>query len=232
MGTLRENTERQMKTKSTSKAGRKLNKGVVISKSMRVRATASVSSGERGLPQAPPVIDMVPIKMKLARILVPIDFSEQSLKALHYAVCFAEQFGAELILQNVVQPVVYPSELGYVADEIPLLSEQALVKSAGQRIDKLAQEAVRPPLKCQTLVSVGSPFHEITSAAQERNVDLIVIATHGYTGLKHVLMGSTAEKVVRHAPCPVLTVRQREHEFVDVKSSIRSSGPSSPRQMN
>lgn len=221
-----------MKTKSTSKAGRKLNQGVVVSKSIRVRSTASVSSGERSLPQTPPVIDLVPIKMKLARILVPLDFSEQSLKALHYAVRFAEQFGAELILQNVVQPVVYPSELGYVADEIPLLSEQALVKSARQRIEKLAQEAVMPPLKVQTLVSIGNPFHEITSAALERKVDLIVIATHGYTGLKHVLMGSTAEKVVRHAPCPVLTVRQREHEFVEEKPSTRSSGPSSPRQMH
>ena len=208
-----------MKTKSTGKLGQKASKGSVASESIRIRKTTWISSRAESVAPTFPVIDLVAMKMKLAKILVPVDFSEQSLKALQYAVCFAEQFGAEITLQHVVQPVVYPSELGYALDEIPLLSEQALVKSAGQRIAKLAMDAIKPPLKCQTLVSIGNPFHEITSAAQERNVDLIIIATHGYTGIKHVLMGSTAEKVVRHAPCPVLTVREREHEFVDVKTS-------------
>ena len=168
--------------------------------------------------EAGPVIDMVQVRIRLSRILVPVDFSEPSLKALHYAIRFAEQFGAEIILQHVMEPIVYPSELGYAADEIPMLSEQALVKSAGERLVKLAREAVRPPLRVQTVISIGSPFHEITALAKERNVDLIMVTTHGYTGLKHVLMGSTAERVVRHAPCPVLTVRQHEHEFVDAPS--------------
>ncbi len=61
---------------------------------------------------------------------------------------------------------------------------------------------------------LGSAYHEICAAAKDEEVDLIIIATHGHTGLKHVVLGSTAERVVRHAPCPVLTVRVHEHEFV------------------
>ena len=73
-----------------------------------------------------------------------------------------------------------------------------------------------PPenVRGQALVRLGQPHREITEAAKELHVDLIVLATHGYTGLKHAFLGSTAERVVRHAPCPVLTVREREHDFV------------------
>jgi nucleotide-binding universal stress UspA family protein len=65
------------------------------------------------------------------------------------------------------------------------------------------------------MVRIGSAWQEITEIARDRDIDLIIIGTHGYTGLKHLVLGSTAEKVVRHAPCPVLTVREKEHEFVD-----------------
>ena len=178
-------------------------------------APAVVTKKEREAP----VTEKGPARIRLSRILVPVDFSEPSLKALQYAIRFAEQFGAEITLQHVVEPIVYPSEIGYAAEEIPMLSEQTLVKSAGERLVKLAREAVRPPLRVQTVISIGSPFHEITALAKDRNVDLIIVTTHGYTGLKHVLMGSTAERVVRHAPCPVLTVREHEHEFVDAPSA-------------
>ena len=68
-----------------------------------------------------------------------------------------------------------------------------------------------------TLARVGRPFVEISELAREMEVDLIILGTHGYTGLKHVLLGSTAERVVRHAPCPVLTVRAEEHEFIALR---------------
>ena len=90
----------------------------------------------------------------------------------------------------------------------------ALNKGATERLARLAQEQVPAQFRANTLVRVGKPYHEITSAARELNIDLIVISTHGYTGLKHVVLGSTAERVIRHAPCPVLTVREREHDFV------------------
>ena len=78
----------------------------------------------------------------------------------------------------------------------------------------MANQQMPVKLLADSLVRVGHPYQEITQAAQELKADLIVIATHGYTGLKHILLGSTAERVVRHASCPVLTVREREHDFV------------------
>ena len=159
------------------------------------------------------VITLVPETMKLKSSLVPTDFSSSARKALHYALSFAEQFGATIILLHVVEPAVYPTELGYIPIEIDALHKTMNV-SARERLAKLATEQVPPPFRVSTLVRVGTPYNEIATAAKELGVDLIVIATHGYTGLKHVLLGSTAERVVRHAPCPVLTVREREHDFV------------------
>jgi nucleotide-binding universal stress UspA family protein len=158
------------------------------------------------------IITLVPATMKLKSILLPMDFSPSAQKALHYALSFAEQFGATITLLNVVEPAVYPTEFGYIPVEIDAL-HKTMNASARERLAKLAAEQVPPRFRANTLVRVGTPYHEITTAAKELNVDLIVIATHGYTGLKHVLLGSTAERVVRHAPCPVLTVREREHDF-------------------
>ncbi|HTD65875.1 MAG TPA: universal stress protein, partial [Candidatus Limnocylindria bacterium] len=77
----------------------------------------------------------------------------------------------------------------------------------------IEKEGIRPALIKSTVVRNGVPFHEIAQAAATLKIDLIVISTHGYTGLKHVLLGSTAERVVRHAPCPVLVVRKEERDF-------------------
>src|SRR5438046_2829865 len=83
------------------------------------------------------------------------------------------------------------------------------------KLDLLCKrEAIKPRLIEKTLVRFGKPFQEICDAARGLKVDLIVISTHGYTGLKHAVLGSTAERVVRHAPCPVFVVREQEHEFV------------------
>ena len=153
------------------------------------------------------VIELVPALLSVKSILVPIDFSETSRKALQYAVRFAEQFGAKLTVLNVVEPVATP-DFAYH----PLLVEADKVKQAAKtRLDALcSQMGIRA---AKTLTHYGTPFAEICEAASKHKVDLIVIATHGFTGLKHVLLGSTAERVVRHAPCPVLTVREKEHEF-------------------
>jgi len=144
---------------------------------------------------------------------VPVDFSPSSDKALTYAVCFAEQFGAKVTVLNIVEPAVYPTDLGYVPVEIDSL-HQAMQNSARQKLADIATKRIPGRFRANALVRVGRPHREITKAAEELRSDLIVIATHGYTGLKHAVMGSTAERVVRHAPCPVLTVRQREHDFV------------------
>lgn len=149
--------------------------------------------------------------LKLKRILVPLDFSDHSMKALHYAAAFAGQFGANLTLLHVVQPIAYPAEPGYSALEVPVVIEETLRKDAAAKLSALGGELQE--INVKSLVRTGQPYYEITTAARELGVDLIIIATHGYTGLKHAFLGSTAERVVRHAPCPVLTVREREHEF-------------------
>jgi nucleotide-binding universal stress UspA family protein len=145
-------------------------------------------------------------------ILVPTDFSAPSKKALDYAVPFAEQFGAKLTLLHVVEPVPTPD----FANSFPLMMENdKLVAACKAQLQSLVeQEAIDSELIEKTLVRQGRSFHEITDAARTLKTDLIIISTHGYTGLKHALLGSTAERVVRHAPCPVLVVREREHEFV------------------
>lgn len=183
-----------------------------------VRAKASRRRGTRGLGLSvakrktgrAEVIELVPALISVKSILVPIDFSETSKKGLQYATRFAEQFGAKMTVLNVIEPVATPDFAYY-----PLLMEVDKAKaSARAKLEALCSEMqVSRSLLNRTLTRYGTPFAEICDAARKLKADLIVITTHGYTGLKHVLMGSTAERVVRHAPCPVLTVREKEHEF-------------------
>ena len=140
-------------------------------------------------------------------ILVPLDFSPSSKQALDYAVAVARQFKAKLTLLHVVEPVATPD----FAASFPLVMEDdKLMAAAKNELEGVVKAArVRRGIVEKILVRFGRSFHEITEAARTRKVDLIIIATHGYTGLKQALLGSTTERVVRHAPCPVLVVRQR-----------------------
>jgi universal stress protein A len=149
--------------------------------------------------------------LQIKYILVPIDFSAPSKKALDYAVPFAEQFGAKLTLLHVVEPVATPD----FANSFPLMMEKdKLMTECKAQLQLLVkQHAIDPKLVEKTLVRQGRSFHEIADAARTLKTDLIIMSTHGYTGLKHALLGSTAERVVRHAPCPVLVVRPREEKF-------------------
>lgn len=162
--------------------------------------------------------------LTLRRVMVPIDFSDYSVKALHYATAFAQQFGAALVLVHVTEPTVFPSELGYgpLATEV---IEQHIRQDAQARLNSLAQQCIACGLKVETGVRVGRPYNEIVKAAEEHDVDLIIIATHGFTGLTHVLLGSTAERVVRHARCPVLVVRENEREFVTIVPAQKEAAP-------
>jgi universal stress protein A len=153
---------------------------------------------------------MVPSCLQLKHILVPVDFSEPSEKALKYAMKFAEQFGSRITLVHVIQPMVYPAEFGYPPTIVDTLDE-AVRRQIEEHLAILARTV---GAGTETLVRVGQPYFEIATTAKELVVDLIIITTHRRTGLKHVLLGSTAERVVRHDSCPVLTVREREHDFV------------------
>jgi nucleotide-binding universal stress UspA family protein len=148
---------------------------------------------------------------RIKKILVPIDFSECARKALQYAIPFAKEHNASLTLAYVAVPTSYAgfeygrSDYGYEAD---------LRAGAEKELAKLVADEVRGEVNAESLVRSGSPVLEIVEIAKEIGADLIVISTHGRTGLKHVLLGSVAELVVRQAPCPVLVVREQENEFI------------------
>ncbi|HEY0455198.1 MAG TPA: universal stress protein [Verrucomicrobiae bacterium] len=156
-----------------------------------------------------------PARIHLKQILVPVDFSDFSRKALRYALSFAESFGAQITVLYVLEPMPYPND--FMVSSPMVLPAQQQIKPAQQHLRKVCDEftAAHPDVNIVPQVALGHAAHEICEAARKLNTDLIIVATHGYTGLKHVLMGSTAEQVVRHAPCPVLTVREKEHEFID-----------------
>ena len=140
----------------------------------------------------------------LTKILVPIDFSDPATDALHQAKTMAEAFKAELILLYVIEPVAYPAELGVVVN-----LEDDLEERAQAELDKLKAEHLSNIHSVTTRVNHGTADREIVGTAEEMGVDMIVLGTHGYSGLTHLLLGSTAERVVRTAQCPVLTVRSR-----------------------
>lgn len=153
------------------------------------------------------------LPFEVGRILVPVDFSDTSTKALQYAVPFGAAFDAEVVLLHVLQPYSIPVELGYLPPEW-VENQQAFAKSALDELGKLCIREIGARARSQVLVREGVPWQEIITAAQELRADLIILATHGHTGLQHVLLGSVAERVVRHAPCPVLVVRDVERDFV------------------
>jgi universal stress protein A len=149
--------------------------------------------------------EAVPLPVK--RILVPVDFSECSVFALRYAANLAREVNANLILVHVASSLLTPPEMEYV--QVDLKKFQAEVeKHALAKLAALAQKEIPAALPASPLVRHGAPWEEITRVAKERKADLIVIGTHGYSALKHLFLGSTAEKVVRFAGCPVLVVRE------------------------
>ena len=147
------------------------------------------------------------------KIMHPTDFSANSNHALKYACAFANHFGAELHLIHVVADLTMltlPPVDGYLPEgyfqDAKRRAEEELAKLPGA--DLIGQASV---IK---VTLEGAPFTEIIRYAHENGIDIIVMGTHGYAGLSHMLMGSIAEKVVRKAPCPVLTVQPEGHEFV------------------
>mgnify|MGYP003417062116 FL=1 len=153
------------------------------------------------------------------KVLVPIDFSDYSKSALRYAVNFAKSFNAEIILIYVVEPVIYPPDFSMGQIALPSITTE-WDDRAKDELQKLAKSEIIGAVKVKTIIKTGKPFVEIIETAKEENVDLIIIATHGRSGVEHILFGSTAEKVVRKAPCPVLTLREPLKGF-DYKEGMK-----------
>ena len=148
----------------------------------------------------------------LKTILVPTDFSECSDAAVRYGRALAEAFGASLHLLHVVQD---PYKQAWAAEGFAAPVTDMITQWESQARKRLEETAAScAPLDATVATRIGSPFYDIASYASEMNVDLIVIGTHGRGPLGHMLLGSVAERIVRRAPCPVLTVRHPQHEFV------------------
>lgn len=153
--------------------------------------------------KARPEIAVPAVRPKLQEILAATDFSDHSLPAVRYALALSAKSGASLALLHVVE---LASSLSGMESVVLARTNTEISSLVHTRLEALAQRETRNAEKVTTVVRTGKPFHEIALAASESAADLIVIATHGYTGAKRVLLGSTAERVVRHAPCPVLTI--------------------------
>ena len=150
-------------------------------------------------------------ELQLRRILVPIDFSDCSRKAMQYGISFARQFNSEILLLHVIVAVPPPPQVLVVEAETLGAKYH---EQAARDLSEWRKEAV-PLASVKAAIRSGMSAHsEIVEAARETNCDLILIGSHGRTGLARVLLGSTAEQVVRHASCPVLVIREREHDFV------------------
>jgi nucleotide-binding universal stress UspA family protein len=151
-----------------------------------------------------------PSRFRVRTILVPVDFSSCSREGLRYAIAFANEFGARIIL-------VHASYLGYVysCEGTAIYDIPGLQKAAREAAERKMRELIRSvnfgPVKFETAFTEASPVIDICGFAKDHDVDLIITSTHGFTGFTHVLIGSIAEQVVRHAPCSVLVVPSHPH---------------------
>jgi universal stress protein A len=146
----------------------------------------------------------------IKRILVPVDFSDPSMRALDYAIGFSRRINSQLTVLHVVEPVYYPIASDTYGVGLDLGNVYAEIERAARiQLSRLAAKLAARRVAARSLLSFGTAPQSIVETANKLKADLIVMSTHGRTGLSHVLMGSVAERVVRTAPCPVMTVPGR-----------------------
>ncbi len=144
--------------------------------------------------------------INIKKVLFPTDFSENSNYAFDYAVGLAQKLGARLYVLHVIHELI--DTTGFYVPNISLDQLQKdLEKGAEDMMEKFSRERLGDFKDYERMNVIGLPHIEILSVAKEKGIDMIVMGTHGRTGIDRVLFGSTAEKVVKNAPCPVLTVR-------------------------
>lgn len=146
---------------------------------------------------------------KIEKIFVPTDFSPCSQEAIAYAVFLAEQLNATILLTHILEPISYPIDFAMIeyADYDQMKTVQAL--------DRIARSWRQKGIRIETHLFKGNPVTEIVKKAKELECDLIVMGTHGRTGMAHLMTGSVAERVIRTASVPVLTVRQQTGETAE-----------------
>jgi universal stress protein A len=146
----------------------------------------------------------------IQKILCPIDFSAPSRNALRYANEFAKAMNAKITVMHVIQPQPIAADVN--VPYVPL--EIDLEKNAKEDLEQIVKEEVQEGVLVEQVMAFGLPSDCVIAQAQKENVDLIILGTHGRTGISRLLMGSTAENVIRHAACPVLVVKASEKEFI------------------
>ena len=149
---------------------------------------------------------------KIRKILFPTDFSDCSRVAKEYAFSFARDQGASLLILHVIEDIYLTEEAWEPLALNPDLFVEIEARAA-KNVDGIVSDAQKENLRATREVRRGKPFAEIILSAREGNADLVIMGTHGRSGLKHALIGSTAEKVVRKCPVPVLTIRCTKKKF-------------------
>ena len=149
--------------------------------------------------------------INLKNILCPVDHSDCSKEALKYAVSFAMKDNSKLYLLHVIDIRAFDESIDTMTPQIP---DNETLKQLKTKLLDCIPEEIRDDMDVEALVVQGIPFAEIISTAREKEIDMIVIGSHGRTGIAHMMLGSVSEKVVRKAPCPVLIVRQPNQKFV------------------
>jgi universal stress protein A len=188
---------------------------------MKTTSTANrvaAKSSEKPEAREAPVRGQAKGRRKIESILVPVDFSPPAKGAFQFALELAEQYDARVHLLHVIENFTSPD-----FENFPLVRDrEQLVATVKKELVAFARTGSHPVVPVYPDVRVGSPWQEIVEAARQDKIDLIIIPTHGYTGWKHLLIGSVAERVVRHAPCPVLALRGKVAEHLTVPSSENS----------
>ncbi len=148
------------------------------------------------------------LMITIKTILVPIDFSDNAEHVMDYAFTIAQPFDARLLLCFVAQ--LYTDYSDFFIPQMPVVSiEEEIDKAAKERMHRFVEDYGKD-IKIEECVLIGNVAHEILNLAEKREVDMIIMGTHGFQGLEKILFGSVAEKVVKMAPCPVLTVKPKK----------------------
>ncbi|QOJ14449.1 MAG: universal stress protein [Planctomycetia bacterium] len=148
------------------------------------------------------------MNLKPRSVLWPTDFSAFSMHGGRYAKAFCDDFGATLHILHVVPPPLNPDVALLVPSEAPIsMSDPAMLDDCRASLDRLIKDHFGGSSAIRREALFGNPWSAVCEYARQQQIDLIVVSTHGRTGIAHVLIGSTAERIVQHAPCPVLTVK-------------------------
>lgn len=147
--------------------------------------------------------------IEFGKILFPTDFSDSAENASNYAISMAEKFGSKIFAVHVIEPFTYTSDLG-----IDMGDQYQVMEATAKRFLEDVVTSIREKnIDVEGILLTGEPFVEIIKFAKQEQVNLIIMATHGRSGIEHILLGSTAEKVVRKSPCPVLTIKRPGQTF-------------------